>query len=106
GATHTSRQILDAPVTRYDKVRCNIEQRIQDEVAHRHTRMRDRKVSLVDALSAIDQQVEVDSTRPPAHCRRLPPRLTLKPFEFGQQFARRKLGQQPRSRIDEIWLIL
>ena len=83
----------------------DIRERIQDEVAHRHSGMRQRQAGFVDGSPCIQTRSRSMRRGPQRSCRFAAHGL----FDSEQrveQLARGQLRQQPRGRIDEIRLIL
>ena len=67
--------------------------------------MRDDEIRLLDRLLAVEEEVEVDRSGPPAGADPLPPQPALEVEQVDEELARRECGLDLGSGIQELRLI-
>src|SRR5579859_695314 len=83
----------------------DVSQRIQDEIARRHSGVRHRQPRLVDRRTDHPQEIQIDDARPPTLAP-VPTHVLFDAEQSAEQIPRGKLREQTGDGVDEVRLIL
>ena len=99
-------QFTDTPHARDDEIWKNFGQRVQHELSHRKTWMRNQESWVLDHLVSIDQKIEIQGPRPPALTETHASLKRLDGLKKIQQWQWLKMRFNGHHRIDIVRLIL